>query len=304
MSQRLARHVETMELPSREGARMAHTGFVAVIGEGVADAFPSSATSDGLDLRVRPGGSPLNTAVALARLDVPTRFLGRLSRGLLGTMLREHLAASGVDLSASVVADGTACLAIAAVDAEGRTSYEFYLRGATDWDWRPEELAAGRVAGAVGVHTGSLALALQPGAALIEALLSAARAGATISIDPNVRPGIVPAEAYRAAIERWCALADIVRLSDEDLAVLRPGAAFDDVCAEWHAAGVRLVVLTRGGEGALASLSGARVAVPAVPVDVVDTVGAGDSFTAGLLRWLWLHGHLRARLAGTKPDDV
>jgi fructokinase len=283
---------------------MAGNGYVAVIGEAVADAFPSAATPDKLDLRVYPGGGPANTAVALSRLDVPTRFLGRLSRGLLGTLLRNHLEASNVDLSASVDADGAACLAITAVDAEGRTSYDFYLRGVTDWDWRPEELTAARVAGAACVHTGSLALALRPGGPLIEDLLAAARPAATISIDPNVRPGLVPAQEYQAAIERWCALADILRLSDEDLAILRPDGDFDAACARWHEAGVRLVVLTRGGEGAVASLAGTRVAVPAVPVAVVDTVGAGDAFTAGLLRWLWYYGHLQARLPGTEPDDV
>ncbi|MEN3309388.1 MAG: fructokinase [Micromonosporaceae bacterium] len=284
---------------------MPGAGFVAVVGEAVADAFPSSAaTADSLDLRVRPGGSPVNTAVALARLGVPARFLGRLSPGVLGTLLRDHLAASGVDLSASITAEGSASLAIASVDPEGHTSYDFYLRGATDWAWRADELAASRVAGAACVHAGSLALALEPGGPLIEDLLAAVRPTATVSVDPNVRPGIVPAVAYQEGIERWCRLADILRMSDEDLAVLRPDGDFGQACGRWHAAGVRLVVLTRGRYGAMASLDGTRVEVPAVPVAVVDTVGAGDSFTAGLLRWLWHHGHLATRLAGIQPDDV
>jgi fructokinase len=105
-------------------------------------------------------------------------------------------------------------------------------------------------------------------------------------------------------MRRWCQLADIVRMSDEDLAVLRPDGDFGRACADWHAAGVRLVVLTRGPDGAVASLDGTEVEVPAVPVDVVDTVGAGDSFTAGLLHSLWRAGHLDRRLTGTGPDDV
>jgi fructokinase len=276
-------------------------GSVAVIGEAVADAFPSGASSDGLDLRVRPGGSPVNTAVALARLGVPTRFLGRLSPGVLGTLLRGHLAASGVDLSAVIAAEGSASLAIASVDDEGHTSYDFYLRGATDWAWQPAELAPSRVSGASCVHAGSLALALSP---VIENLLAAVRPSATVSIDPNVRPGIVPATTYQEAIERWAGLADILRMSDEDLAVLRPDGDFDAACAQWHGMGVRLVVLTRGRHGAVASLDGTLVEVPAVPVSVVDTVGAGDSFTAGLLRSLWHQGHLANRLARLKPEDV
>jgi fructokinase len=95
-----------------------------------------------------------------------------------------------------------------------------------------------------------------------------------------------------------------MRLSDEDLVVLCPDGDFALACARWHEAGVRLVVLTRGGQGAIGSLDGTRIEVPAVPVRVVDTVGAGDSFSAGLLWWLWRHGHLDARMADTKQEDV
>jgi fructokinase len=283
---------------------MPAAGYVAVVGEAIADAFPSAVTADGLNLRVCPGGSPANTAVALARLGVPTRFLGRLSNGLLGTLLREHVAASGVDLSATVAADGPASLAIAAVDAEGRNTYDFYLNGTTDWAWTADELTGARVAGAACIHAGSMALVLEPGGPLIEDLLARSRESATICIDPNVRPGIVPASTYQAGIERWSRLADILRLSDEDLAMLCPGGDFERACARWHEAGVRLVVLTKGGRGAIGSLDGIRIEAPAVPVRVVDTVGAGDSFSAGLLRWLWRNGHLDARLSGIKPNDV
>src|SRR5258706_14272465 len=139
-------------------------GHVLVVGEAVADAFPqSSIPGVALDLRVHPGGSPANTAVALARLGTPTRFLGRLARGALGTLLRDHLAASGVDLSGVVAAEGSAALAIAAVDAEGRTSYDFYLRGATDWQWSAAELAPDRLDEPRCVHGGSPALAPPPG---------------------------------------------------------------------------------------------------------------------------------------------
>lgn len=280
-------------------------GHIAVIGEAVADAFPQDGAPTGrLNLQLRPGGSPANTAVALARLGVPTRFLGRLASGRVGRLLRDHLTASGADLSGTVSATGSACLAIASVDGDGKTSYDFYLNGATDWQWRPEELDVGRVAGAVCVHAGSLALALDPGGPVIEALLAAARPNATICLDPNVRPGIVPAATYQERMGRWAGLADIVRLSDEDLVVVRPGANLDAIAAEWHAAGVRLVILTQGSQGALASLSGTRIEVPAEAITVADTVGAGDSFTAGLLRWLWYHGHLGTRLAGVGPDEV
>ena len=283
---------------------MSATGNIVVIGEAVADAFAQPSPAAGtLDLQVRPGGSPVNTAVALARLGTPTSFVGRLSGGLLGGLLREHLSTSGVDLSASVTADGPASLAIAAVDEAGRATYDFYLRGATDWHWSSGELARLPTSPSC-VHTGSLALALDPGGPLIEERLAASRRHSTVCIDPNVRPGIVDATEYQTRMRRWSRLADIIRLSDEDLAVLLPGLDFEQASRLWHRAGVRLVVLTRGPDGAVASLDGTRAEVAAVPVDTVDTVGAGDSFTAGLLHSLWHDGHLGRRLADTKPVDV
>jgi fructokinase len=283
---------------------MSPAGRIAVIGEAIADAFVQpSAPAGTLDLRAYPGGGPANTAVALGRLGTPTYFLGRFSAGVLGGLLRGHLAGSGVDLSASVSADGPASLAIAALDEQGRASYDFYLTGATDWQWRAEELS--RLPTDVScVHTGSLALALGPGGPLIEELLAARRPRATVCIDPNVRLSFVDAAVYPAAMARWSGLADIVRLSDEDLAAVAPGLDIEQASGLWHAAGVRLVVLTRGADGATASLDGVPVTVPAVPVEPVDTVGAGDAFTAGLLHMLWYGGHLDDRLARLTAADV
>jgi fructokinase len=281
-----------------------HTPLVTVVGEGVADAFVVPATGGGLTLRVRPGGGPVNTAVALARLGTPTRFLGRLSRGVLGAMLREHLVGSGVDVSAVVDADGPASLAIASVDADGRAAYEFHLTGTTDWQWHPAELAARTPADAACVHTGSLALALEPGARLIEAMLARVRPHATVSVDPNVRPGLVSAAAYPVLMRRWAGLADVIRLSDEDLAGVLPGASIERACDEWHAAGAALVVVTRGAAGAVFSLRGERGEITAPRVAVVDTVGAGDAFTAGLLHGLGWLGRLGGRLDGLTLVEV
>lgn len=283
---------------------------VVVIGEVVADAFVEApadapAPAAALALRVRPGGSPANTAVALGRLGAPTRFLGRLSRGVLGEAMRAHIAASRVDVSACIRTGAPATLAITSIDPAGRAVYDFYVDGTADWAWTAAELAAGRAGEASCVHAGSLALVLPPGGPLIEDTLRAARGQATISIDPNARPRLVPAEAYRARLPTWVALADILRMSDEDLAYLAPDLSIDDAFAAWHAAGVALAVITRGADGAVASLRGARVIAAAAPVqDLVDTVGAGDSFTAGLLDWLWRRGHLGGRLDHLAPDDV
>ena len=284
---------------------MSVAGYVAVVGEAVADALVEPVPADGcLALRVRPGGGPANTAVALSRLGTPTRFVGRLSRGVFGGLLLAYLERSGVDVSGCVRTAEQATLAIASVDDVGQASYDFYADHTADWHWDAAELAARYPHDAVCVHAGSLALVRDPGGPLIERMLRALRAQSTISIDPNVRPNLVPASAYRAQLPAWTGLADVLRLSDEDLAHLLPGVTVEEACERWHADGVRLVVVTRGAAGAVASLDGQVVAVPAEPVALVDTVGAGDAFTGALLHWLWRHGKLGSRLDGVRIDDV
>ncbi|MFF9817752.1 carbohydrate kinase [Streptomyces sp. NPDC014006] len=278
---------------------------ITVLGECVADAFtgPASASYE-LALRVLPGGGPANTAVALARLGTPARFLARLSGDVFGRLFRAHLEASGVDLSSAVAAAEPSTLAVAELDAEGQAAFSFHAQATADWQWTAEELAGVDLSETGCVHTGSLALVREPGAAVVEDFLAAAAPRATISIDPNVRPLLVGPEVYRARLARWCDLADVLRLSEDDLELLLPGTPPEQACDIWHAAGARLVVITRGADGALASLDGERLQVPAVATRVVDTVGAGDSFTAGLLHHLGARGLLGGRLKEIRLDDV
>ncbi|MFD7377031.1 carbohydrate kinase family protein [Streptomyces mirabilis] len=278
---------------------------ITVLGECVADAFtePTSVPYE-LALRVLPGGGPANTAVALARLGTPARFLARLSGDVFGRLFRAHLEASGVDLSYAVAAAEPSTLAVAELDAEGQAAFSFHAQSTADWQWTGAELAGVDLADTACVHTGSLALVKEPGAAVLEDFLAAAAPRATISIDPNVRPLLVHPEVYRARLAHWCALADVLRLSEDDLELLLPGTPPEQACDIWHAAGARLVVITRGADGALASLDGERVHVPAVSTSVADTVGAGDSFTAGLLHHLGARGLLGGRLTELRLDDV
>jgi fructokinase len=276
-----------------------------VLGECVADALtdPAAARPGELALRVLPGGGPANTAAALGRLGTPTRFLGRISTDPFGALFRAQLEGSGVDLGASVVAAEPSTLAIATLDASGRAHYSFHAEGTADWQWTEAELAATRADTAC-LHTGSLALVREPGGPRIEELLAAARAHATISIDPNVRPLLVDPAVYRERLPRWCALADILRLSADDLELLLPGTAPEQACDRFHQAGVPVVVITLGEHGALASLDGRRITVPATTVDVADTVGAGDAFTAGLLHHLAGLGRLGGRLTALTPEEL
>ncbi|MFC9244367.1 carbohydrate kinase [Streptomyces sp. NPDC057136] len=278
---------------------------ITVLGECVADAFAEpGGTSNELALRVLPGGGPANTAVALARLGTPARFLARLSGDVFGRLFRAHLEASGVDLSYSVEAAEPSTLAVAELDAQGQATFSFHAQNTADWQWTAEELARVDLAEAACVHTGSLALVREPGAAAVEHFLAAAAHRATISIDPNVRPLLVHPDVYRARLAHWCALADVLRLSEDDLELLLPGTPPEQACDIWHAAGARLVVITHGADGVLASLDGERIQVPAVPTRVADTVGAGDSFTAGLLHHLGARGLLGGRLTELRLDDV
>ncbi|GAA2630663.1 carbohydrate kinase [Streptomyces axinellae] len=280
---------------------------IAVLGECVADAFvsaPGSAPTGALGLEVFPGGGPANTAVALARLGVPTRFLGRLSQDVFGRLFRAHLDASGVDLSRAVKAPEPSTLAVADLDESGSADYSFHAQGTADWQWQDAELAAASAGPLACLHTGSLALVREPGGAAVERLLGEVRERATVSVDPNVRPLLVDPAVYREALPRWCAATDILRLSDDDLAHLRPGAGPEEAADSFHADGAGLVVITLGGDGVLASLHGQRVRVTAPRTEVVDTVGAGDSFMAGFLHALHTAGALGGRLDALSTEQV
>ena len=273
---------------------------IAVVGEIVADAvLPVDGIRDGAaHLTVHPGGGPANFAVALARLGTDARFAGRISTGALGQLCRAHLEASGVNLSASIAAAEPATLAIARLNDGGAASYEFYVNGTADWVWTADELSPLVADGLpVAVHTGTLALALQPSGTLIEDLLRSVRGRITTSIDPNLRTLLIPVGLYRTKINDWAAVADIVRLSEDDLADLWPGATCEDAAATLHGFGVELVVISLGGDGAFASLRGESVRVPIAGTSVVDTVGAGDSFHGGLLHHLGSEGLLGSGFA-------
>jgi len=285
---------------------------IAVIGEIVADAvLPPDGIVDGVaHLAVHPGGGPANTAVALARLGTTARFAGRLSGGALGALCRAKLEASGVDLTTSVVVDNPATLAIARLDSNGAASYEFYTEGTADWGWTDDSLAP-VIDGPyppsgppVAVHTGTLALALQPSGAVIENLLGRARDRMTVSVDPNLRTLLIPAIIYRQRIDVWAALSDIIRLSEDDLEQLWPGWAPEQAAAHLHQLGVTLVVVSLGAAGAFASLRGDQITVPIAPTTLVDTVGAGDSFHAGLLHHLAQIGVLGGRLDPLTRGDL
>jgi fructokinase len=243
-----------------------------------------------------PGGSPANVAVALARLGVPARLLARIADDMLGRRVREHLAVNGVQLDHAVAATEQTSLAMVAVGPDGGASYDFRVTGTADWQWTAAELDGALDGPVVALHSGSLALTMPPGAAALRELMSRAAASATISYDPNCRPLLMgdPAEVL-AGVHELLAVADVVKVSAEDLEWLLPGSRPEQVLEDWLTLGPAVVAVTLGGEGVLAgTASGVRSRRPPVPVTVIDTVGAGDTFSAALLAGLHRRGLLGA----------
>jgi fructokinase len=261
----------------------------AVIGEALIDLAGSGDDEPWL---ARPGGSPYNVAIGLARLDRPAAFIGRISRDPLGTILRNHATRSGVDLTQVVDAGEPTTLALVEL-ADGIADYRFGIAGTADFQWTDAELGA-LADGAAAVHFGSLASWTPPGAAVIARRVGQLRGSALISYDPNVRPHLqADPRAARSEVEDAVRLADVVKTSADDLAWLYPGVEPGDAAAGWLELGTTLVVVTSGGEGSTAYTTGSRAFCPAQQVRVVDTIGAGDAFMAGLLDALAERGLLR-----------
>ena len=280
---------------------------LTVIGEAIVDLIPAEATGDHSP---RPGGSPFNVAVGLARLGNRTSLMARFADDRHGRLLRSAAAAEGIDLRAAPRAAERATVAIASVDGAGQVTYEFDGEGTADWQWTAAELRE-LSPGTELLHFGSIASWTPPGALHIAGLVGELRAGGgvLISYDPNIRPAVVGGREMRVElVERAVRDAHVVKASREDVEWLYPGLAMDDVAARWNRLGAKLVVVTYGADGATAyRRTDAPLRRPGRRVTVVDTIGAGDAFTAGLLtglvrRRLHRNGRLEGIYDGTLAD--
>lgn len=243
----------------------------------------------------------MNVAVALSRLGHDAHLLTRLGDDPRGDAVRAHLDASGVHLTPGSSVAAPTSTALARLDADGAATYEF------DLVWEPQPTGLPECVDAV--HTSSIAAVLAPGAAAVLEILHDRREASTISYDPNARPTLMgAAEAVRAQVETTIALCDVVKASDEDVAWMYDTDDVEDVVASWRDLGPALTVLTRGAEGAVGFSASGRVQVSPVVVDAVDTVGAGDTFSAGILDALAAKGLLgaaqRPALASMPSDDL
>lgn len=264
-----------------------------------------------IDVVIRPestdeyvGGSLLNIAVGLATLGQPASICSYWGRDQRGDQLRKWAEAAGVDIAVGSDSAHRTSVAFARVDDEGRATYEFELT------WKvpqvPDLSAFGHL------HTGSIAATLEPGGSDVVATATRMREFGTVSYDPNIRPALMNSpEAVMDRIEHMVGLSDVVKASDEDLDWLYPGTPVEDVMRRWVKAGPAMVVVTRGPWGAYALLANNRdmLHLDQLRVDVADTVGAGDSFMAGLISGLLDAGLLgspeaRQRLAVKNWSDV
>ncbi len=250
--------------------------MLTVIGEALVD----EVLSDTAPKRSHPGGSPLNVAVGVARLGRPVQFVGRYGTDGYGQLIEEHLRVNSV-LTPLPADDLPTSVATAVLDPAGGARYTF------DLTWQLPSLADALpqlLDGTTMLHTGSIAAMLQPGADAVLRAVERARPSATITYDPNCRPSIITDVSYaREQAEKFVALADVVKASDEDLAWLYPDQDPRDAARRWLAMGPALVAVTGGSKGAWALTAAGEAGASVPPVTVVDTVGAGDSFMSALL---------------------
>jgi fructokinase len=258
-----------------------------VCGEALFDVFAAGDTASGLAMDARIGGSPFNVALGLARLGQPVAFCGALGQGFLGERLRRALADEGIDTACAPTLAAPTTLSVVGVDARGVPSYAFYGDGGADRRL-PMAVLDTVPAAARAFHFGSYAMVVGETAATQRALVEREHARSLIAYDPNMRLNVEPDTAVWRDTLAWMApRTHVLKVSDEDLGLLFPGQPADTLARGWLVAGVRLVVVTRGGDGAEAwAGGGVHVRVPPQPVAVVDTVGAGDTFQAALLTWL------------------
>lgn len=272
-------------------------------GEALIDMLPRQTVAGEPAFAPYSGGAVYNTAIALGRLGAPSGFFSGLSTDLFGQQLVRDLQAANVDTSLAVRSARNTTLAFVAL-RDGKAEYAFFDEGTAGrmldtahLPAIPEEVTA--------LHFGAISLIPEPCGSAYEALCLREAASRVISFDPNIRPNFIPDKArHLARMERMAGVADIIKLSDEDLAWF--GADdFATVAQRWLRGGAALVIMTRGGAGAEAHYAGGHVTVPAVKVKMVDTVGAGDTFNAGLLAALWRKGRLsKEGVRGIAPAEL
>lgn len=260
---------------------------VWVSGEALIDLLPGE---DSDTLRAIVGGGPANTALALARLDIPVKFVSGLSHDRFGQQISEQFLANGVGLDLAIWSDLPTCLAIVSLDEQGGATYHFHIKGTATFDFNSALLPNPALAPPSVLHVGTLATLVEPGASRLLEWATRVAVHAPVVFDPNIRPSILSDRAlYASSVERWIDIANVVKVSEDDLRFLFPDRDFITSARSWLAPSRPLVVVTRGVDGIVGVTSDEIVEVPGVRVTVVDTVGAGDTVGAVIVEALTIN---------------
>lgn len=283
---------------------MKNNAMILCCGEALIDMLPRETVEGTTAFAPFAGGSVFNTSIALGRLGVPTGFFSGLSSDFFGEVLRDTLSHSHVDYSFAAISDRPTTLAFVRL-VDGQARYAFY-----------DENTAGRMLETSDIPMvaetvqamlfGCISLISEPCGSIYEALMTREVKNRVMFLDPNIRAGFVTDHAtHLARMKRMIALADIVKLSDEDLDWFGETGTHDEIAARWLQHGPKLVVITKGSNGADAYTTTATIRIPGVKVDVVDTVGAGDTVNAGILSSLHTNGLLnKTAIANLNEEQV
>jgi fructokinase len=272
---------------------------IVVCGEALID---MTSGGDGSQ-QATPGGGPFNAARALARLGVPAAFLGRLSDDAFGRRLANVLVTDGASLELASIGSEPTTIAMADIDNEGFAEYQFLVQGTSAPNLTPEMVPEKFGAQVSAIYAGTLGLVLEPMASTLVDLIRREHGQRLVMLDPNIRVGLVPDSEYRAHLRAVISQSTIVKASVADLAWLYPGIGYEEAAEYILGEGASLAVVTLGAEGAFGAHRDARILVAAPHVEVVDTIGAGDAFGAGLLAWLHDHDAIRPDLS-LQPDEL
>lgn len=278
--------------------------MILCCGEALIDMLPRETTLGEKGFAPYAGGAIFNTAIALGRLGIPTGFFTGLSSDMMGDILRETLGSSHVDDSFCATLDRPTTIAFVKL-VDGQASYAFYDENTAGRMIKENDLPA-LGPDCEALHFGAISLIPEPCGSTYEALLDREHAKRVISLDPNIRPGFIrDKQAHMARITRMAEKADILKFSDEDLDWFDLPGTQDERAAYWLKRGAKLVVITRGAEGATGYTSSHKVSVPSQRVTVVDTVGAGDTFDAGVLASLKMQDLLtKAQVANLSEPQI
>lgn len=272
--------------------------MILCAGESLIDMVPDGSGG----YRPLSGGAVYNTTVALGRLGVPTGYLWPISRDPFGEQLLGPLREAGVDTRLCPRTDRLTTLAFVTL-TDGEARYAFYDEGSAGRMLAPDDLPA-LPESVAAIFAGGISLVPDPCGAAVESLIAAHHDRVPVMLDPNIRPFFIQdPEAYRARLARLLPMADIVKLSGDDLEWLHPDLSADEAAKAVLATGPRILLQTGGAEGARAHWAGQTVAAPAVRVAVVDTIGAGDTFNAGVLASLHDQGVLTKDGLGRLTED-